>query len=187
MRGLTPPGEQDDLESGQFGHDSTHSDRVSLPPRRANFASTETNSCAGVRWSGSSSRCAGREPISSTKRPAAGLPAHVRGSRLGAISHQVEVFSAQPVSALLFSGLQSEGDTTIIRRAKARDHTERLLRHLGVVVDETETTVRMAPPDRLPAFNVTLPGDISTASLPIACVVASPSAPAARDRGRRHQ
>jgi len=102
------------------------------------------------------------------------LPAHVRGSRIGAISHQVEVFSAQPVSALLFSGLQSEGDTTIIRRAKARDHTERLLRHLGVVVDETETTVRMTPPDRLPAFNVTLPGDISTASLPIACVVASP-------------
>ena len=60
------------------------------------------------------------------------------------------------------------------RRAKARDHTERLLRHLGVAVDETETTVRMTPPDRLPAFNVTLPGDISTAALPIACVVASP-------------
>ena len=32
----------------------------------------------------------------------------------------------------------------------------------------------MTPPDRLPAFDVTLPGDISTASLPIACVVASP-------------
>ena len=102
------------------------------------------------------------------------LPAHVRGSTLGAISHQVEVFSAQPVSALLFAGLQSAGETTINRRAKARDHTERLLRHLGVAVDETETTVRMTPPDRLPAFDLTLPGDISTASLPIACVVASP-------------
>ena len=102
------------------------------------------------------------------------LPAHVRGATLGAISHQVEVFSAQPVSALLFAGLQSAGDTTINRRAKARDHTERLLRHLGVAVDETETTVRMTPPDRLPAFDLTLPGDISTASLPIACVVASP-------------
>ncbi len=34
--------------------------------------------------------------------------------------------------------------------------------------------VRMTPPDRLPAFDLTLPGDISTAALPIACVVASP-------------
>ena len=62
----------------------------------------------------------------------------------------------------------------INRRAKARDHTERLLRHLGVTVEETETSVRMTPPDRLPAFDLTLPGDISTAALPIACVVASP-------------
>ena len=75
---------------------------------------------------------------------------------------------------MLFAGLQSSGETVINRRAKARDHTERLLRHLGVAVDETETTVRMTPPDRLPAFDLTLPGDISTASLPIACVVASP-------------
>ena len=102
------------------------------------------------------------------------LPAFIRGSRLGAIDHQVDVFSAQPVSALLFAGLQGSGETVIRRRAKARDHTERLLRHLGVAVDETETTVRMAPPDRLAAFDLTLPGDISTAALPIACVVASP-------------
>jgi 3-phosphoshikimate 1-carboxyvinyltransferase len=102
------------------------------------------------------------------------LPAHIRGSKLGAINHHVHVFSAQPVSALLFAGLQSSRETIIKRRAKARDHTERLLRHLGVALDETQTTVRMAPPDRLPAFDLRLPGDISTAALPIACVVASP-------------
>jgi coenzyme F420 hydrogenase subunit beta len=102
------------------------------------------------------------------------LPVQIRGSQLGAISHEVEVFSAQPVSALLFGGLQGSGRTAIQRRAKARDHTERLLRHLGVAIDETETTVSMTAPERLPAFNLTLPGDISTAALPIACVVASP-------------
>ena len=102
------------------------------------------------------------------------LPAHIRGSPLGAIQHQVEIFSAQPVSALLFAGLQSSGTTVINRRAQARDHTERLLRHLGVAIEETETTVRMTPPSRLPALEVTLPGDISTAAFPIACVVASP-------------
>ncbi len=104
------------------------------------------------------------------------LPAHIRGSRLGPINHQVDIFSAQPVSALLFAGLQSSGKTALTRRAKARDHTERLLRYLGVSVDETETSVRMSPPDRLPAFSLTLPGDISTAAFPIACVVASPLA-----------
>jgi len=102
------------------------------------------------------------------------LPTHIRGSKLGAINHQVDVFSAQPVSALLFAGLQSSGTTVISRRAKARDHTERLLRHLGVALDATETTIRMTPPERLLSFDLTLPGDISTAALPIACVVASP-------------
>ncbi len=102
------------------------------------------------------------------------LPTLIHGSMLGPINHNVEVFSAQPVSALLFAGLQGSGETMITRRAKARDHTERLLRHLGVTVDETETSVRMSPPDRIPTFDLTLPGDVSTASLPIACVVASP-------------
>jgi coenzyme F420 hydrogenase subunit beta len=102
------------------------------------------------------------------------LPTLVHGVSLGPINHSVEVFSAQPVSAMLFAGLQSSGATVIKRRAKARDHTERLLRHLGVTVDETETSVRMSPPNRIPAFDLTLPGDISTASLPIASVLASP-------------
>jgi coenzyme F420 hydrogenase subunit beta len=102
------------------------------------------------------------------------LPTLIRGKQLGPINHQVNVFSAQPVSAMLFAGLQSNGDTVINRQAKARDHTERLLRYLGVAVEETETTVHMTPPDRLSTFDLTLPGDISTASLPIACVVASP-------------
>lgn len=102
------------------------------------------------------------------------LPVRVTGGPLGPIDYQVNVFSAQPVSALLFAGLQSTGPTVIHRRTKARDHTERLLRHLGVEIEETEKTVRMRPPARLPAFDLMLPGDISTAALPIACVVASP-------------
>jgi 3-phosphoshikimate 1-carboxyvinyltransferase len=102
------------------------------------------------------------------------LPLRLRGAALGAIDHQVDVFSAQPVSTLLFAGLQSGAPTSIRRRAKARDHTERLLRHLGATVEETETSVRMTPPQSLPAFELTMPGDVSTAAFPIACVVASP-------------
>jgi coenzyme F420 hydrogenase subunit beta len=102
------------------------------------------------------------------------LPTQIKGTMLGPIDHSVDVHSAQPVSALLFAGLQASGETTIRRRVKARDHTERLFRFLGVTVDDTETTVHMTPPSRLPPFSLTLPGDISTASFPIACVVASP-------------
>ena len=102
------------------------------------------------------------------------LPVRVTGGPLGPIDYQVNVFSAQPVSAMLFAGLQSTGPTVIHRRTKARDHTERLLRHLGVEIEESERTVRMQPPARLPAFDLMLPGDVSTAALPIACIVASP-------------
>ena len=102
------------------------------------------------------------------------LPVSIRGASLTAIEHQVDVFSAQPVSALLFAGLQCRGETVIRRRARARDHTERLLRYLGAEIEESDHEVRMRPPDRLAAFELTLPGDMSTAALPIACVVASP-------------
>jgi 3-phosphoshikimate 1-carboxyvinyltransferase len=102
------------------------------------------------------------------------LPVRVTGGPLGPIDYQTTVFSAQPVSALIFAGLQGTGPTTIHRRTTARDHTERLLRHLGVEIKETDQTLSLQPPLRLPAFDLNLPGDISTAALPIACVVASP-------------
>ena len=102
------------------------------------------------------------------------LPVRMTGGPLGPIDHQTTVFSAQPVSALLFAGLQGTGPTTIRRRTTARDHTERLLRHLGVEIKETDKTLSMQPPLRLPAMDLKLPGDISIAALPIACVVASP-------------
>jgi len=102
------------------------------------------------------------------------LPLRVTGSLLGPIDYQTTVFSAQPVSAMIFAGLQGTGPTTVHRRTTARDHTERLLRHLGVEIMETGRTLSMHPPERLPAIDLKLPGDISTAALPIACVVASP-------------
>jgi coenzyme F420 hydrogenase subunit beta len=102
------------------------------------------------------------------------LPLRIRGSRLAGISHDVGVFSAQPVSALLFAGLQCTAPSTINRLVRARDHTERLLRHLGVRIDDTESRVRLTPPDRLPPFELSIPGDISSAAFPVACVVASP-------------
>jgi coenzyme F420 hydrogenase subunit beta len=173
LRGLTPPENKATLNPGN----SATTARILISilagnPGEFRIDGNELLRRRPMEWIVEPLRKAGAHIVYESSRGR--LPAHIRGSTLGAISHEVEVFSAQPVSALLFGGLQASGETVIHRRAKARDHTERLLRSLGVKVDETETTVRMAPPARLPAFNLTLPGDISTASLPIACVVASP-------------
>lgn len=102
------------------------------------------------------------------------LPVSIRGSRIGAIRHSVEILSAQPTSALLFAGLQSSGPTEINRPVRARDHTERLLRNLGVELEETEQLIRLSPPRRLAPFDVAAPGDVSAAALPVACTVISP-------------
>jgi len=173
LRGLTPPENKATLNPGN----SATTARILISilagnPGEFRIDGNELLRRRPMEWIVEPLRKAGAHIVYESSRGR--LPAHIRGSTLGAISEEVEVFSAQPVSALLFGGLQASGETVIHRRAKARDHTERLLRSLGVKVDETETTVRMAPPARLPAFNLTLPGDISTASLPIACVVASP-------------
>ena len=112
LRGLKLSEKKIDLEPGQFGDDRAHPDGSPCRHAAANFASTATNCCAGVRCRGSSSRCARREPTSSTKSRQGRLPTHhSRIEQLGAINHQVDVFSAQPVSALLFAGLQSSGET----------------------------------------------------------------------------
>jgi coenzyme F420 hydrogenase subunit beta len=173
LRGLTPPGNKATLSPGN----SATTARILISilagnPGEFRIDGNELLRRRPMEWVVEPLRRAGAHIVYESSRGR--LPAHIRGSTLGAISHEVEVFSAQPVSALLFGGLQASGKTVIHRRAKARDHTERLLRSLGVTVDETETMVRMNPPERLPPFNLTLPGDISTASLPIACVVASP-------------
>jgi coenzyme F420 hydrogenase subunit beta len=173
LRGLTPPGSGSTLSPGN----SATTARILIgllagTPGEFRIDGNELLRRRPMAWIVDPLRRAGAD-ITYEAEPGR-LPMRIRGSQLGAIAHQVEIFSAQPVSALLFAGLQSSGETLINRRVKARDHTERLLRHLEVALDETETMVRMAPPDRLPPFDLTLPGDISTAAFPIACVVASP-------------
>lgn len=125
-----------------------------------------------MEWIVSPLRAAGADIVYEVT--AGRLPVRIRGVRLAPISHDVTVFSAQPVSALLFAGLQSAGPTLIRRRVKARDHTERLLRYLGADIEESETLARLSPPHRLPAFDLTVPGDVSAAALPIAATIISP-------------
>ena len=94
-------------------------------------------------------------------------PLQIQGRRpLGGITYRMPVASAQVKSAILFAGLASREPVTIIEPSVTRDHTERLLRLLGVGVEHKGTTVRMEPPSsplQSPG-RLMVPGDISSAA-----------------------
>jgi 3-phosphoshikimate 1-carboxyvinyltransferase len=104
---------------------------------------------------------AGRLPVRVAGR-------HLRGGRL-----DVDVDSAQPVSALLFAGLAASDRIVIRRRTSARDHTERLLRWTGVDVTAERHRVELVP-SQPRAFDLTVPGDPSAAAVLAALHLASP-------------
>lgn len=92
------------------------------------------------------------------------LPLTVRGRSLRPIVYHPPVASAQVKSAVLLAGLHTEGTTTVIERAKTRDHTERLLEDFGVFVKEDGLSVSIDGPVQLEATKVIVPGDISSAA-----------------------
>jgi 3-phosphoshikimate 1-carboxyvinyltransferase len=67
-------------------------------------------------------------------------------------------------SALLLAGLRADGTTTVIEPMATRDHTERMLRHMGVSVPVEGPRVSVAGGARLRPLTVHLPGDVSSAA-----------------------
>ena len=87
------------------------------------------------------------------------------------ITYQTPVASAQIKSAILFAGLNTAGETTVIEKEKTRDHTERMLRGFGAEV-ETETTreghiIRVKGYPELLPQEIKVPRDPSSAAFPV--------------------
>ena len=61
-----------------------------------------------------------------------GAPIRVSGGPLRGIPYALPMSSAQVKSCVLLAGLFAEGPTTIIEKEETRDHTELLLRHMGI-------------------------------------------------------
>jgi 3-phosphoshikimate 1-carboxyvinyltransferase len=91
-------------------------------------------------------------------------PLTIRGSHLHPIDYAVPVPSAQVKSAVLLAGLQTAGVTTVRETVPTRDHTELALRVFGgkVVRDGLAVSVQGETP--LSAADLTVPGDISSAT-----------------------
>jgi 3-phosphoshikimate 1-carboxyvinyltransferase len=110
------------------------------------------------------------------------LPLAITGSsELMPIRYEQQVASAQVKSAILLAGLHAPGRTTVIEPQRSRDHTERLLRHLGAEVvveslDDGRSAVSVAGEPELEAFAFAVPGDISSAAFPLVAAAALPGA-----------
>lgn len=91
------------------------------------------------------------------------LPLTIRGGHLKGITYRMPVASAQAKSCILLAGLLAEGETTVEEPLLTRDHTERLLLLAGAPLEKFENKIKIKQ-GILKPFEITVPGDISSAA-----------------------
>ena len=101
------------------------------------------------------------------------LPVTIRGGRLRGLVYTSPVASAQVKSALLLAGLTGGVPITIREPYRSRDHTERLFAHLGLGIHERNGAIVYEPasPSNIPSFQLSVPGDTSSAAFLVAAAV----------------
>jgi 3-phosphoshikimate 1-carboxyvinyltransferase len=99
------------------------------------------------------------------------LPIVIRGGELKPLRWRSAVASAQVKTALFFAGLVGGVEVRVTEPVISRDHTERLLRLVGVRVSVEGTTTSVEPVESIPAFSGEIPGDISSAAYLVAAGV----------------
>jgi 3-phosphoshikimate 1-carboxyvinyltransferase len=106
------------------------------------------------------------------------------------IHHSMSVASAQVKSCLLLAALAADGPTVIDEPGPSRDHTERMLRSMGVRVESQPVMVddnpwfrvvldpprpcTLTPSDALHPLHTSLPGDFSSAAFLIVAALITP-------------
>lgn len=91
-------------------------------------------------------------------------PLHVVGGDLQGIEYVSPVASGQIKSCTLLAGLRARGRTSVTEPALSRDHTERMLRALGIDVRSEGLTASVEGGQQPIGFEFTVPGDISSAA-----------------------
>ncbi|MBK9648525.1 MAG: 3-phosphoshikimate 1-carboxyvinyltransferase [Deltaproteobacteria bacterium] len=92
-------------------------------------------------------------------------PLSIRGQRpLRGLTYDSPVASAQVKTALILAAMQAEGELVFSEPFVSRDHTERLLGAMGVVIHRDGARL-VVPGGQVPrAVDVVVPGDISSAA-----------------------
>ncbi|MBD0297885.1 MAG: 3-phosphoshikimate 1-carboxyvinyltransferase [Flavisolibacter sp.] len=97
------------------------------------------------------------------------LPVTIHKGRIRSGSVNLSVGSAQAQSAMLFASLGAECDIQVTNIVQSRDHTDRLLKHLGIPITRLSGNALLIK-GKAPAAlrNYKVPGDPSLAAFPIA-------------------
>ncbi len=102
-------------------------------------------------------------------------PLGIEGARLHGIEYEMPVASAQVKTAILLAGLHADGPTRIREPFPSRDHSERLLRELGVSVSAKNGSLILEPIHApLPNFETLIPGDFSAAAFVLTAAILVP-------------
>lgn len=100
-------------------------------------------------------------------------PIAIKGGKLKSIYYEMPIPSAQVKSCIMLAGLFAEGNTIIYEKKATRDHTENFLRLQGYPITvenlkSNENLITMEGGGELKPFEITVPGDFSSAAFFIA-------------------
>jgi len=92
-------------------------------------------------------------------------PLVIKGRELHGIEFSLPIPSAQIKSAILLAGLFAQGKTILHQPIPSRDHTERLLKHMGAELKSDGNLISLSPLiNPLAPVSFYIPGDISSAA-----------------------
>ncbi len=101
-------------------------------------------------------------------------PLNIKGEPLMPLKYNSPIASAQVKSAILLAGLYCNGRTTVTEPAKSRDHTERMLNSCGADIIINDLEVSIDGTKELNPFDITIPGDLSSAAFFIVAALIIP-------------
>ena len=91
-------------------------------------------------------------------------PLAIMGGKLKGCGYVSPIASAQVKSSVLLAGLLADGVTSLSEPLKSRDHTERMLQHLGVPLRIEDLTVSLEGRTSFQGTSLSVPGDLSAAA-----------------------
>ncbi len=102
-------------------------------------------------------------------------PIEINGTTLSGIDYTLPVASAQLKSALILAGIYAYGETIIREKTQSRNHTENMLKALGAPVDFKDKVITVKKASGINAFDLAIPGDISSAAFFIVAALIVPN------------